>query len=157
TGAAWISAKGAGLGEAQTMLMSVAMEKNFPPMLMQREGVARGKVTYVESGKPAAGVKVKMGRREGAVVMVPYTATTDADGTFRIDGLPQSVYYIAAGEIGKVCAPRFDLRVGAGETVENIDVSLEVGQLVSGLVIDARTGVGIPKVRLFARSAEDRN
>ena len=68
-----------------------------------------------EDGKPVAGATVQVVRSDGSS---PQTATTDANGLFRVRGLAPGLYKVAARRIGLREARLPSLRIIAGQTTE---------------------------------------
>ena len=107
-----------------------------------------GQVTDSETGKPIAGVRVGNGYQgfwtgRGSRQL---TATTDADGRYRLDGLPvnkshkllafppnESLYLPAGAKVATT--------LGQAEVVK--DIQLRAGVLVSGRAVDSQTGAPI--------------
>jgi hypothetical protein len=68
-----------------------------------------------EDGKPVSGATVQIVRNDGSS---PQSATTDANGLFRVRGLTPGLYRVAARRIGLREARLTSLRIIAGQTTE---------------------------------------
>ncbi len=102
--------------------------------------------------QPAAGVEVMLRQTgSGGTIVIagfepsaPITATTDAEGRYKIAGVAAGGYRIAAYAPAYVAAGesrnRFDqgkaLNIAEGENVENVDFALTRGGVVTGKVTD---------------------
>jgi TonB-linked SusC/RagA family outer membrane protein len=111
------------------------------PVTAQESGVVVGTVIDAVSQQPIAGAQVTVqGTQLGAL--------SDADGRYRIAGVPAGNYQIRATFIGRAAASRTNVRVTAGGTVE-VDFQLREqalrleGVVVTG-VVDPIEGVKIP-------------
>ena len=98
-----------------------------------------GKITV--GGKGVAGVVVGLVIREqGSSNSQPtrFRSTTDEDGNYRITKVPPGTYdVIPASPAFVVSEGRKSVIVGKNETVENIDIALERGGVITGTVTDA--------------------
>jgi protocatechuate 3,4-dioxygenase beta subunit len=108
-------------------------------------GAVTGRVTTSE-GKPAANVFVLLAVADynGREVA---RASTDAEGRYRIANVPTGRYRVRAlapaftspeeRAGGDVYTPGKNVNVGAGETVENVDLTLVRGGVITGRVTNA--------------------
>ena len=103
--------------------------------------------TSTISGKVTVGGKGVWGVVVGLVISDQYRSnvrptsfrsTTDEDGNYRITNLPPGTYdVIPASPVYVATEGRKSLVVGKNETVENIDIALERGGVITGKVTDA--------------------
>jgi protocatechuate 3,4-dioxygenase beta subunit len=107
-------------------------------------GVVAGRVTKDE-GKPAANVFVLLAVADYNAREIART-TTDADGRYRIASVPVGRYRVRAlapaftspeERAGGVFTPGKNVNVGAGETVENVDLTLVAGGVITGRVTNS--------------------
>jgi Carboxypeptidase regulatory-like domain len=104
-------------------------------------------VTSTISGKVTVGGKGLSGVVVGLVISDQYRSnvrqtrfrsTTDEDGNYRITNVPPGTYDVIAASPAYVATEgRKSLIVGKNETVENIDITLERGGVITGKVTDA--------------------
>ncbi len=108
----------------------------------QSTGTISGSVTL--EGKPVAGVPVVINPCEnrGSVTGAPAgSATTDADGNYRITAVPAGHYCVNAFTPAWVAQAKagflgLDLNIASGETVDGINLSLIKGGVITGRVLD---------------------
>ena len=111
------------------------------------QSVADKAATSTISGKVTVGGKGLQGVVVGLVSGDRYRSnshptrfrgTTDEDGNYRIRNVPPGTYeVIAAASVYVATEGRKTLLVGKNETVENIDIALERGGVITGKVTDA--------------------
>jgi hypothetical protein len=120
-------------------------------------GEITGTVTDAITGAPLAGVTVKAWRPYSLVA----SATSGADGSYTVSGLPASNYpYTVSFELAgsypeqwyhdNPAGQRDQLIVGAGKVTADVDQDLEPGGKISGTVTDARTGAPVGGVSVLA-------
>ena len=103
--------------------------------------------TSTISGKVTVGGKGVSGIVVGLIISDQYRSnlrptsfrsTTDEDGNYRITNVPPGTYdVIPASPVYVATEGRKSLVVGKNETVENIDIALERGGVITGKVTDA--------------------
>jgi uncharacterized protein (DUF2141 family) len=103
--------------------------------------------TSTISGKVTVGGKGLQGVVVGLVISDQYgsngrptrfRAITDEDGNYRITKVPPGTYDVVPASPAYVASEgRKTLMVGKNETVENIDISLAIGGVITGKVTDA--------------------
>lgn len=111
---------------------------------IQPASIIEGRVTYGDTGKPAAGIHIhaqavacSAGGRD------KYGETiTDDEGRYRFVNLAPSNYNIWAEADGRTMNAIDSLPVAAGQTVNNVDLELIKGGLIKGRVVD-ETGIPI--------------
>jgi RNA polymerase sigma factor (sigma-70 family) len=117
-----------------------------PSVVLEGEKPVRGVVRELDTGRGLAGVRVSMEYFDGSR-SYPLTATTGAGGRFEIRGARKAVTYTfqvgsdpAAGLLGRhVTVPDTD-----GYRPVTADIALARGVVVTGRVVAAATGKGIP-------------
>jgi len=148
TGSVYLAGNLKGLGEAQFMSLATG-PAGGGTLDLRKEGIIEGRLTREGDNAPAADVIILAhpDHRSGLVVTHPYTATTDAAGKFRIDGLPEAAYTLTTAWATTtpewVMPNRENVLAKAGETVRDIKLQLERGVLVIGDVTDSQTGKGV--------------
>lgn len=133
-------------------------------------GVIEGTVTAAGSGLPLGEVEVCA--ISASVPAVKRCGQTDADGTYELHSLPGESYRVAFRGRGERAGyqPQYYnheqelskgdfISVNAGETIPNIDATLEMGAEIDGTVSDAN-GLPLPGIAIClfetAASAADR-
>jgi len=96
-----------------------------------------GKVTI--KGKPAVGVMVlaKDSNDRGAPIMTRYRARTDQTGSYRIANLPAGTYEISPITPALVPSKFDSVVVSEGEQVEDVNVLLVPGGVITGKITDS--------------------
>jgi len=121
-------------------------------------GSISGMVVSETDNLPIVKAKVYAFKTQGMIMVNMYHAETDADGKYKVDNLQQGQYrlYVQANSFVSefyedVHNPLYanTVTVGSGADVTDIDFYLEVGGIISGVVVDS-TGTGIPNVFVAA-------
>ncbi len=98
-------------------------------------GALSGRVVS-SGGKPLADISVRVRTHGGRVRSAPLSARTDTDGRYRLEGLTPG--FITVNLVGRSSGyanpPLKNVRVIAGETVENFDFELLLSGTVRGVV-----------------------
>lgn len=121
------------------LLSSVVSAQSISSVDKAATSTISGKVTV--GGKGLGGVVVGLINNNQPNVRLRQTrfrSTTDEDGNYRITNVPPGNYIVAAAS--PVYVPtewRKSLIIGKNETVENIDIALERGGVITGKVTDA--------------------
>jgi RNA polymerase sigma factor (sigma-70 family) len=116
----------------------------------EAEKPIRGVVKDQQTGKPRAGVRVTLSRNGGALVSVPVSATTDAEGRYEIRGARKSprgymVEVPSDPDSGHMaCQGRSADTPGYGTVT--IDLNMRKGVILTGKVIDQSTGKPVPGI-----------
>ncbi len=116
-------------------------------------GSISGKVTELDGTTPIIGATVKAvivaDERGNPIVLPPgipstYTATTKADGTYRIEGVPNATYEVTASAPRHTSVTKTGIVVRPGEETTGVDFQLpgEPGT-IAGQVVDAQNNQGI--------------
>ncbi|MEZ8219962.1 component of the Tol biopolymer transport system, partial [Candidatus Fervidibacteria bacterium JGI MDM2 JNZ-1-D12] len=116
-------------------------------------GAISGKVTELDGVTPIVGATVKaelVGDEQGNPIPPPkgiptvYTTTTKADGTYRLEGLPNGTYNVTASAPRHTSVTRTGVVVRPGQETTGVDFQLpgEPGT-IAGQVVDAQTNQGI--------------
>ena len=106
-------------------------------------GVIKGRVTYVETGAPAAGVPLQAQGRAGNTVYGTHRATTDEDGHYSLDGLRAAEYRVQLSTqhtIEWTTLGKKGIKLAAGETKDGVNLVLIKGGIICGKVVEAGTG-----------------
>jgi RNA polymerase sigma factor (sigma-70 family) len=114
-----------------------------PTIVAEIEKPIRGVVTDRDTGKPRAGVTVRLGRYGKALAAVRVSATTDAVGRYEIHGVRKADAYmveIAGDPITGHMACQVRGSDSPGYEPLTIDVAVKKGVIVSGRMIDKTTG-----------------
>ena len=129
-----------------------------PPAGSQDTGRIRGRVVAADTGTPLRGARVGLW---GGDAQPPRETVTDSDGRYEIGQLPAGAFFVSAARDGYLSTvhgqrrPRLmergtAVRVGAGQTVEPIDLALpragaivvrltdEAGQPLAGAQVDVQ-------------------
>ncbi len=116
-------------------------------------GAISGKVTELDGVTPIVGATVKaelVGDEQGNPIPPPkgiptvYTTTTKANGTYRLEGLPNGTYNVTASAPRHTSVTRTGVVVRPGQETTDVDFQLpgEPGT-IAGQVVDAQTNQGI--------------
>ncbi|MDP7473283.1 MAG: carboxypeptidase-like regulatory domain-containing protein [Vicinamibacterales bacterium] len=125
-----------------------------------------GVVVAADTGQPVryAYLRVTSGELRGW-----RAAVTEANGRYRLEELPPGRYTVTASKTGfvsvtfgqrRVLEPGTPLEVGEGETLDEIDLALPRGSVITGQVVDEvgepLAGVGVRAMRHEYRQGERR-
>lgn len=129
-------------------------------------GAITGVVVAADTGQPVryAYLRVTSGELRGG-----RAAVTDANGRYRLEELPPGRYTVTASKTGfvpvtfgqrRVLEPGTPLEIGEGETLDEIDLALPRGSVITGQVVDEvgepLAGVGVRAMRHEYRQGERR-
>lgn len=139
------------------LLLPASSQTKTPKKLLT--GSVSGRVTL--HGKGAAGIIVGVRNSDFSPQQPPaIKATTDADGNYRITGIPTGSYQVSpmapAYVVTDLVATRErgrTLLLAEGEDVQDVDFSLERGGVIAGRVTDAN-GRPVVEERLTLVSAD---
>jgi hypothetical protein len=125
----------------------------------QKEATATIAGVVTLKGEPVRGVAItlQLQRPQTPVRTQPVPAKTDANGRFRITGLSAGQYMVGALAPGFVAdgTPSYGfsgktLNISEGEAIENLELTLKPGGVITGRVTDAK---GEPVVEINVRLA----
>ena len=122
-----------------------ADQRTIPPVTLEDAGGIAGTVVDSTTGRPVEGAKVHASWIEayGSTLVGTGWAISDAQGRYRIGGLPPGVYdlYLDASPRGKrFPAPAVEgVRVEAGAEA-SADLKLVEGRRIHGTVVHVKTG-----------------
>jgi Carboxypeptidase regulatory-like domain len=153
------------LSRPRTILCILLLLTSFASAPSQ--GVVDKTPTSTISGKVTVGGKGLQGVVVGLVISDQYgqnsrptrfKSTTDEDGNYRITKVPPGTYNVTpASPVYVASNGRKTLIIGKNETVENVDIALEQGGVITGKVTDAEGRPVIEEmVSVFAASASQR-
>jgi len=130
----------------------------------QKEGTATIAGVVTLKGEPVRGVAILLQpQRSGTPIRPqPPSAKTDANGRFRVTGVSAGQYLVGALAPGFVTdgTPAFGfsgktLNISEGETVENLELTLKPGGVITGRVTDANgqpvVEINVRLIRIFAQ------
>ena len=105
-------------------------------------GVVSGKLADAEDGSPLANATVSLGGHDsGPFVAGDLRATSDADGRYRITGVPDGTYtYVTVERQGYETKLLRDVTVAAGEAVRNAALRRNWADVGAGARIDESDG-----------------
>jgi beta-lactamase regulating signal transducer with metallopeptidase domain len=105
-------------------------------------GVIRGRVVRLDTGRPVRAARVTIAAT--GVRDLP-TATTDNEGRYQLSGLPPARFTLTAAKGGLVTLqhgqrrpnePGRPIDLGDGQTLEQLDIALPTGGVITGVVLD---------------------
>ncbi len=113
---------------------------------LEKEGMITGKVIYGDSGKPAKGIRLYAVNVDHAGPSSEIV-TTDRKGRYILKNISAGIYHVTienGNEMPEYVAKAVEnIEVTAGETVEDIDLTLEEGVIVSGMVTGGEKSLSI--------------
>jgi beta-lactamase regulating signal transducer with metallopeptidase domain/protocatechuate 3,4-dioxygenase beta subunit len=112
-------------------------------IVLRPEGRISGKVTYKNSGLPARNVEILAGGFEN---IGGNSAVTDKEGNYKIHELSSGWYDVLYGPslpLDWTAAAIESVNVEEGRETKNVNIKLIKGGIISGKVIDTKTGKGI--------------
>ena len=128
-----------GPGYAQELHFTVPVGTEGLEFRLKPEGRIEGRLTYADTGVPVKDASVTL---EG---IDPTTGggwvNVDADGNYLLTNLPAGVYYLNLheGPEGWTAVAKEFIKVGEGETISNVDLTLIRGGIITGRVTDQDT------------------
>ena len=152
-----------------TGLIVVAARAQSSQAAGKEPATINGRVIIDNGGAPGAKVMLKPFTSEGYTRIMmgveqppPLSATTDAEGRYRLTDVPPAAYrisvfapaYLVNGAADTI-TPGKTITVGEGENVENVDFSLTRGAVITGKVTDenGRPAIAAP---VYAYKLNDR-
>jgi hypothetical protein len=145
------------MGTADTLLLRADQPVQTRRIRLLPELSIAGRITFAPGGKPAPGIGVWANYLnpnkplEAGTDIMEYGGggtRTGADGQYRIAGLRPGAYRIGVGVQGTpwTTAYRNNVVLRPARPIDNVDFSLARGALVTGRVVNARTGEPIQGV-----------
>jgi hypothetical protein len=125
----WLWLAAAAMGQAQTQ----------PPKADEKPASVQGEVRNSVSGMPVERAHVSLRRYNGGG-FDKYGALTNAEGKFRIAGIPAGSYQVTLERVGYVApleTTRSPVALAQGEKKENLQLKLVPMGAISGRVLDA--------------------
>ena len=118
---------------------------------LEPTGTVRGQVVFGDTGKPAAGAKVRMGI---------FDVVADRDGRFALKGFNTKKHdiYVSPPEDSDYLPATVDATVPAETRVRNLRISLERGSVLAGQLREKETGrpIRVPHVSVYFTTAQNR-
>lgn len=148
-GAVEIQALAAGYAASSTSAFSPS---NTVELFLTPESILVGQVVHAETGEPIADVTVTAGGN--AFDFDSDAVRSDADGNFRIVGLPPGIYKpVAQGEPSRGVAEgrsvygiaSTQVHLGLGQTSKPVEIRVHSAALIEGRVVKAGTDEGCPE------------
>ena len=145
----------AALGYDENVTLTETATQTAPPIRLKPGGIITGRVTYAETGKPAANLQVGAGAT-GYDSGGGYTKT-DADGNYRITNILPGHYNVTItlrGDMEKNWTTRAleKVEVKPGGVLKGQDFRLISGVVLSGKVTEKGTGKPIEGIRVGIHS-----
>ncbi len=131
---------------SQRVAVAVGFEAIGPEFVLAAGAVVSGKV-YAREGEPLGGATIAASRG----VEVIAAATSGADGSYRIDGLPGGPIHLYVRSNDYAQATTRELALAAGREHPGIDFVLETASSIRGVVQDEK-GAPIPNATITAES-----
>jgi hypothetical protein len=151
----YLAATAPGLAEAQFTTTTPATVKSVA-LRLPLEGVIEGMLRSGPELQPRPDVFIYARTWESNAVSHHYPGSVNANGSFRITGLPSGSFSVTAQPRSNpapwTSTPINNVLVQAGQTTPDVEVWLETGALLAGTVIDAATGEPLAESRLEAKS-----
>ena len=96
-----------------------------------------GKVTLGSKGVPGLVVGLAISTPSSSTAITQLKGVTDEEGNYRIKNVPPNTYQVLVSSPQYVQSERTSVVVGKNEVVENINVTLLRGGVITGKVTDA--------------------
>jgi hypothetical protein len=139
------------LGRDSFIDLAEAAVTAIPPITVPAAATISGRVSFGPTGKPAAGVHVRVSDADP----MGYSwgdAVTDARGRYRITQLRPATYCVVLDLEGAVAedwtAALQSVELDEGQQARGIDFSLTHGALITGRVVAKGAGRGLPGVAI---------
>lgn len=155
TGSANIRVKASGFAEYERMSVPAGMPDLA--VILTPEGRIRGKVVYRENGNPAENIQIHA-LSNSRTRSFPGEARTDSNGEYILDKLSPGAYTVYAGTgesfPGWVAEQKDNIPVEEGRTVEDVNLSLIRGGIITGHVTETETGQPIANWGVYTTRAQ---
>src|ERR1700750_3247167 len=96
-----------------------------------------GKVTIGGKGVSGVVVGLAIATPSSSIQVTRFRGVTDEDGNYRIKNLPHDTYQVLVAAPAYFQSERKSVVVGKNELVENVDITLNRGGVITGKVTDA--------------------
>jgi uncharacterized surface anchored protein len=114
-----------------------------------------GKVTIGGKGVSGVVVGLAIATPSSSTQVTRFRGVTDEDGNYRIKNLPPDTYQVLVAAPAYFQSERKSVVVGKNELVENVDITLNRGGVITGKVTDA-DGRPIVEEQIFFSAMESR-
>lgn len=137
-----------GDGIASMLRPDVVAPTDALVLRVMRRGGLRGTIRLPD-GQPASGGEVTVA---GSGLWPPRVVQVADDGTYLVEDLPAGVYELEARADEMVSSRELGVEVAAGRSV-TVDLDLEQGARLSGVVLDGRSGEPVDGARVAVSDA----
>ncbi len=138
--------------EQATPIQVLDGEHSAVSLVLDPLGKITGSVVDSSSGDPVAGAHVRVLAEQRPNNRKAFHTTTDENGLFTVENLPAGDYLLQTGADGYI--PEFwqdastpkkatQIEVNNNETVEDIDVTLQIGAQLAGTITDFESGIAL--------------
>lgn len=119
-------------------LLSAIVSANAQPAADKAlRATISGKVTIGGKGVSGVVVGLAIATPSSSTQVTRFRGVTDEDGNYRIKNLPPDTYQVLVAAPAYVQSERKSVVVGPNEAVENVDITLNRGGVITGKVTDA--------------------
>jgi protocatechuate 3,4-dioxygenase beta subunit len=139
--------------------ISVGMQSQItaPPIRLQEASSIRGKLTYEQTGKPAAKVQVGVQATNRSRGSGWGSAFTDDNGEYHVKQLPKGEYNVMLYELPEndndwTAAAIEAVNLGPAQHLENQNLTLTKGSIITGELILKDTGEGVAEAYVGAHT-----
>lgn len=138
-------------------LLSAIVSANAQPAADKApRAIISGKVTIGGKGVSGVVVGLAIATPSSSTHVTRFRGVTDEDGNYRIKNLPPDTYQVLVAAPAYVQSDwRKSVVVGKNEVVENVDIALSRGGVITGKVTDA-DGRPVVEEQIFFSAAESR-
>jgi carboxypeptidase family protein len=140
------------------LLLSAIVSANAQPATDKApRATISGKVTIGGKGVSGLVVGLAITTPSSSAQVTRFRGVTDEDGNYRIKNLPPDVYQVLVSAPAYVQSEgRKSVAVGKNETVENVDITLNRGGVITGKVTDADGRPVVETQILFSSTTPNR-
>ena len=120
------------------LLLSAIVSANAQPAADKApRATISGKVTIGGKGVSGVVVGLAIATPSSSIQITRFRGVTDEDGNYRIKNLPPDTYQVLVAAPAYFQSERKSVVVGKNEVVENVDITLNRGGVITGKVTDA--------------------